>query len=146
MPSQPMTVYDADGNPAVMHSVDAKEAVQLGDYTYAPPDDKPDPEKLAAARAKFQGGMGDVHPELLTEEERDKKREEANERAALLANVPEGAQVVVMAPESAASRSAGAPRRPASASHAAPATSHATPSASESTPSRTPRPPTPPRE
>src|SRR5580765_6201726 len=136
MPSQPTTVYDADGNPAVMHSVDAKEAVTLGDYTYAPPSDQPDPEKLAAARAKFQGGMGEVHPELLTEEERDKKREEANERAALLANVPEGAQVVVMAPESGTSRSVAAPRRPASASHAAPATTHASESAS-----RTPRPP-----
>jgi hypothetical protein len=141
MPSQPMTVYDADGNPAVMHSVDAKEAVMLGDYTYAPPSAEPDPEKLAAARAKFQGGMGDVHPELLTEEERDKKREAANEKAAMLATVPEGAQVVVMAPESAASRSTGAPRRPASASHAAPAASHASESAS-----RTPRPPSPPRE
>jgi hypothetical protein len=145
MPTYPTTVYDADGNPAVMHSVDAKEAVMLGDYTYAPPSDQPDPEKLAAARAKFQGGMGEVHPELLTEEERDKKREAANEKAALLANVPEGAQVVVMAPESAASRSTGAPRRATSASHAAPQSSHATPSSSESA-SRAPSRPSTPRE
>ena len=54
MPQNPITVYDADGTPCVMHSVDAKEAVMFGDYTYAAPSDKPDPEAMAAARARFR--------------------------------------------------------------------------------------------
>ena len=95
MPQYPVTVYDSEGNPAVMHSVDAKEAVQLGDYTYAPPGDKPDPEKLAAARAKFETGQAVTHPELLTEEDRTKQREAANAQTVPVVTIPTGSPVVL---------------------------------------------------
>lgn len=142
MPQYPVVVYDADGQPMVMHSIDAKEAVQLGDYTYAPPGEA-DPQAMAAARARFETGQSATHPELLTDEAKDKQRREANEKAALLATIPEGAQVVVMAPESTQSREA--PRRPSQSSasgQTARSTATATgtapsPSASTPTPSST---------
>jgi hypothetical protein len=125
MPSQPVTVYDPDGNPVVMHSVDAAEAVGLGDYTYAAPGDKPDPEKLAAARAKFQGMNAELHPELMTPEQREETRRVANERAAALPEVPPGASVVVMAPPPAEPRPAPAQaKRPAGTAPAPPAPEH----------------------
>ena len=124
MPAYPVLVIEKEpGTPAYMHSVDAKEAVQFGDYTYATAQQEKDlkPEERAAARAKFQGGMAVIHPELQTEEERQRHRAEANEKAALMAGVPEGAQVVVMAQgkgETAASSRSGS----AGARSSAPAT------------------------
>ena len=88
MPQNPVTVYDADGAPCVMHSVDAKEAVMFGDYTYAAPSDTPDAQAMAAARARFQTGQPTTHPELLSDEAKDQQRAEANEKAALLAAIP----------------------------------------------------------
>jgi hypothetical protein len=100
MPAYPVLVFEKEtGTPTYMHSVDAREAVQLGDYEYkATQEHDLDPEERAAARAKFQGGMAVLHPELQSEEERQQHRDEANEKAALTAAIPEGAQVVVMAP------------------------------------------------
>lgn len=127
MPQNPMLLYAKDGGtPTYMWSVDAAEAVRLGDYTPAPPSKEgASPEERASAMSRFKTGQAMTHPELQTEEEREKTRQEANEKAELLAGVPEGAQVVVMAPgkgEGAASSrasSAGAQRgAPASASGA----------------------------
>jgi len=100
MPQNPVMVYSKeDGTPTYMHTVDAAEAVRLGDYTSAPPGSKePDPDARASAMSRFKTGQSAAHPEMQTEEEREKTRAEANAKAELLAGVPEGAQVVVMAP------------------------------------------------
>jgi hypothetical protein len=98
MPNEPVTVYAVDdGTPTMMHSVDAAEAVGLGDYTYTAPTAEPDEAKMTAARARFQGMNATLHPELMTPEERARTRAEANELAAQMPPVPPGASVVVMA-------------------------------------------------
>ena len=101
MPQNPVLVYSTeDGTPAYMHTVDAREAAMYGDYEMAPPKGKEvSPEERASAMSRFRTGQGATHPELQTEEERAKAREEANAKAEMMAGVPEGAQVVVMAPE-----------------------------------------------
>jgi len=117
MPQNPILVYaKEDGQAAYMHTVDAKEAVALGDYTPAPPDKEgPSPEERASALSRFRTGQGVTHPELQTEEEREKTREEANAKAEMLAGVPEGAQVVVMAqPERTTARHSASTRPPQS--------------------------------
>jgi hypothetical protein len=103
MPQNPVMVYaKEDGTPCYMHTVDAAEAVRLGDYTPAPPGGKDvEPEARASAMSRFRTGQGATHPELQTEEEREESRAKANEQAELMAGVPEGAQVVVMAPSKA---------------------------------------------
>jgi len=108
MPQNPVLVYEKEGGaPTYMHTVDAAEAVRLGDYTPAPPGGKDvEPEARASAMSRFRTGQGATHPELQTEEEREEARTKANEQAELMAGVPEGAQVVVMAPTPAASPSA----------------------------------------
>ena len=108
MPQNPVLVYATEGGaPTYMHTVDAAEAVRLGDYTPAPPGGKDvEPEARASAMSRFRTGQGATHPELQTEEEREEARAKANEQAELMAGVPEGAQVVVMAPTPAASTSA----------------------------------------
>ena len=108
MPQNPVLVYEKDsGSPCYMHTVDAREAVRLGDYTAAPPGGKdPEPEARASAMSRFRTGQGATHPELQTEEERDEARAKANEQAALMAGVPEGAQVGGMAPSTADAPSA----------------------------------------
>lgn len=108
MPQNPILVYEKEGGtPCYMHTVDAAEAVRLGDYTPAPPGGKdPEPEARASAMSRFRTGQGATHPELQTEEEREEARTKANEQAELLAGIPEGAQVVVMAPTPAATPSA----------------------------------------
>jgi hypothetical protein len=115
MPQNPIMVYaKEDGTATYMHTVDAAEAVRLGDYTPMPPDkDGPSPEERASALSRFRTGQGVTHPELQTDEEREQTREEANAKAEMMAGVPEGAQVVVMAqPERAAtSRQASSTRR-----------------------------------
>jgi len=108
MPQNPVMVYaKEDGTPCYMHTVDAAEAVRLGDYTPAPPGGKEvEPEARASAMSRFRTGQGATHPELQTEEEREEARAKANEQAELMAGVPEGAQVVVMAPSKADAPSA----------------------------------------
>ena len=100
MPQNPVLIYSTeDGTPTYMHTVDAAEAIRLGDYTSAAPSKEgASPEERASAMSRFHTGQGTTHPELQTEEEREKAREEANAKAELMAGVPEGAQVVVMAP------------------------------------------------
>jgi len=127
MPAQPVLVYEKEtGTATYMHSVDAREAVQLGDYTYAAPSQEPSSEARAAARSKFQAGMAVAHPELQSEEERQRLRDEANERAELTAMIPEGAQVVVMAP-SASERSQRQATRPSSTRASTPPPGQSTP-------------------
>jgi len=122
MPQNPVLVYEKDGGaPCYMHTVDANEAIRLGDYTPAPPGGKEvEPEARASAMSRFRTGQGATHPELQTEEEREEARAKANEQAELMAGVPEGAQVVVMAPTPATSPSArsGARSQPAASSAA----------------------------
>src|SRR5262245_52277645 len=128
MPQNPVMVYEKDGGTATyMHSVDAAEAVRLGDYTTTPPGGKEaEPEAKASAMSRFKTGQATTHPEMQTDEEKEKSREEANAKAEMLAGIPEGAQVVVMAapkgesPASSRSGSAGA-RSSAPASPPAPA-------------------------
>jgi hypothetical protein len=55
--------------------------------------------------------MAVIHPELQSAEERQRLRDEANEKAALTAAIPEGAQVVVMAPTREVRRTPAAPAR-----------------------------------
>jgi hypothetical protein len=122
MPQDPQLVYEKEsGTPTYMHSVDAKEAVALGDYTFAPAGGKDvSPEERAAARAKFQGLNATIHPELQTEEQRAEARAQANEEAAMMAGIPPGAQVVVMAPSRSPQARAGAtPSAPSASSGAA---------------------------
>src|SRR5262245_16714936 len=127
MPQDPMLVYEKEtGTPTYMHSVDAKEAVALGDYTFVPTSSKDvSPEERAAARAKFAGMNATVHPELQTEEQRAEARAQANEEAALMAGVPPGAQVVVMAPSRSPQARAVTPPPAPSASGGAAASSSA---------------------
>jgi hypothetical protein len=133
MPQNPIMVYEKEsGTPAYMHTVDAAEAVRLGDYTPVPPGEEPAPEERASAMSRFKTGLGMTHPELQTEEEKQETRRKANEEAELLAGLPPGTPIVVQAPsERPASRAA---REAASRSHA--------PQPSASSP--TPPPPSPP--
>jgi hypothetical protein len=71
MPQDPIMVYHRDtGTPAVMHSVDAAEAVRLGDYVYALDEgQEADPQAKAQAMARFKGA--DIpQAELKTPEQR----------------------------------------------------------------------------
>jgi hypothetical protein len=99
MPQNPVLVYDKDGKACYMHTVDAAEAMRLGDYTpTAPSKEGASPEERASAMSRFHTGQGATHPELQTDEEREEARTKANEEAALFAGVPPGTPVVVQAP------------------------------------------------
>jgi hypothetical protein len=100
MPQNPVLVYEKEGGaPVYMHTVDAAEAVRLGDYTPAPPGgEPPDPEARASAMSRFKAGQATTHPELQTEEEKTETRRKANEEAAVFAGLPPGTPVVVQAP------------------------------------------------
>jgi hypothetical protein len=128
MPQNPVLVYSKEGGlPTYMHTVDAAEAVRLGDYTSAPPGGKePAPEARASAMSHFRTGQGTTHPEMQTEDEREATRQKANEEAELMAGVPAGASVVVMAPGKSAEhptapRGASAPARSGAPSSSPPA-------------------------
>jgi hypothetical protein len=84
------------GEPRKFHSVDAREAALLGDYTFEEPkgSKKPSPEALARASFAMTGGQATPHPELLTPEERAEQRRLANEEAA-----KQGVQPVMMVTE-----------------------------------------------
>ena len=109
MPQNPILIYEKDGGKAVyMHTVDAAEAIRLGDYTPTPPGSEgPSPEERASAMSRFKTGLAMTHPELQTEEEKQEARQKANEEAELLAGLPPGTPIVVQAPsERPASRAA----------------------------------------
>jgi len=59
MPQNPVLVYEKEGGaPTYMHTVDAAEAVRLGDYTPAPPGGKDvEPEARASAMSRFRTGQ-----------------------------------------------------------------------------------------
>lgn len=84
MPEELVLVYEKEsGAPIYMHSIDAREAVQLGDYTQEAPGGKdPSPEEKASAMARTRGLTGSPHPELQTPEERAATRAAANAVAA----------------------------------------------------------------
>ena len=112
MPQNPVLVFEKEtGTPAYMHTVDAAEAVRLGDYTPVPPGEPPDPEVRASAMSRFKTGQAGTHPELQTEEEKTEARRKANEEAAVFAGLPPGTPIVVQAPSerpaSQAARQAG---------------------------------------
>jgi hypothetical protein len=140
MPQNPILILEKEGDtPIYMWSVDASEALRFGDYVPLPPDKEVSPEQRAAAMSRFKTGQALTHPELQTGEEKEKARREANEKAELMAGVPEGAQVVVMAPHPEEGRAAsrargGAASRPASSTPpASSSTAPSTPPASSST-------------
>jgi hypothetical protein len=80
MPQELMMVFLRDtGEPMLMHSVDAAEALRLGDYVSMPPGEKAmTPQEHAQARGEALRNMGPVHPEMMTPEQRDAMRAEAN--------------------------------------------------------------------
>jgi hypothetical protein len=92
MPDHLQPVYEvATGKLTYMHSIDAAEAVRLGDYTMTPPKAEIDAQERAMAMARAKGLEGAVHAELQTPEER-----EANRAAANAAAAQAGAQPVVI--------------------------------------------------
>ena len=128
MPQNPVLIYEKEsGTPTYMHTVDAAEAVRLGDYTSVPPGEELDPAQRASALSRFKTGQGVTHPELQTEEEKAEARRKANEEAALLAGVPPGTPVVVMAPSAAERESATTSRRAGTSANAPPETTARTP-------------------
>lgn len=140
MPQNPVLVYGKeDGTPTYMHTVDAAEAVRLGDYTPTAPGEVSSEER-ASAMSRFKTGQGVTHPELQTDEEKAAARQKANEEAAVFAGLPPGTPVVVQAPSerpaSQAARHAATPR-PASSSESSSASSPS-PAASASPASETP--------
>ena len=134
MPQNPVLVYEKEsGDAFYMHTVDAAEAVRLGDYTPVPPGgEPPGPEERASAMSRFKTGQGVTHPELQTEEERAEVRRKANEEAAVFAGLPPGTPIVVQAPSD----------RPASRAAQQAAQRHATPAPSSPESSPTPATPT----
>lgn len=84
MPEELILVYEKEsGQPLYMHSIDAKEAVQLGDYTMEAPAGKElSAEEQYAASASTRGMQGTVHPELQTPEQRAATRAAAAQAAA----------------------------------------------------------------
>lgn len=97
MPQELELVYEIEtGMPAYMHSVDANEAVLLGDYVRTPPKGtEPDPRLIAAARARAKGMNAEVHPEMLSPEERQQRREAAMQGTVPQVTVPMGTPVVL---------------------------------------------------
>jgi hypothetical protein len=74
-----MVFLKETGEPMLMHSVDAAEAMCLGDYVSLPPGEKGlSPEDQAMARGQALRAMGPVHPEMMSVEQRDALRAEAN--------------------------------------------------------------------
>ena len=80
MPQTQVLVYLKEtGEPTLMHSIDAAEALRLGDYVSDPPGNKePTAEQRAAAMAQAKSGIAPKPPELMTPEEREAARAEAN--------------------------------------------------------------------
>ena len=103
MPNEPVTVYECEtGAPAVMHSIDALEAVRLGHYAYAAPEGKEaDPDALSRARARFMGGGLD-QAELKSPEQRAEDTQAANAIEAQRRGMPAPAVAPVVTPVAAA--------------------------------------------
>jgi hypothetical protein len=149
MPQNPILVREKEGGQVqYMHTVDASEAMRLGDYAPIAPNEEVSPEERASAMSRFKTGQATTHPELQTEEEKTETRQKANEEAAVFAGLPPGTPVVVQAPsERPASRSAqqAAQRQQASStssggvgSTSSSAESHPTTTPSSATPEPTP--------
>lgn len=114
MPQELELVYSVEtGKPAYMHSVDASEACSLGDYTRMPPKQEVSDADRAAAMMATRGGVGPVHPELQTPEERAESRRLANAAATPVVTVPMGTPVVMTAASPTAATSPPAPHAPA---------------------------------
>ena len=81
MPDKQVLMYFKEtGEPTLMFSVDAFEASRLGDYVFEPPSGhEVSPEQRAAAYAQARAGLAPKPPELMTPEEREAARAEANQ-------------------------------------------------------------------
>jgi len=90
MPQELVLMYHTDtGEPKRFHSVDAAEAYRLGDYTFEAPKGKElSPEQMAQADFGMRAAQGTIHPELMTPEQREEQRRQANEEAARQAAQP----------------------------------------------------------
>jgi hypothetical protein len=80
MPQELQLLYlKTTGAPTLMHSVDAAEALRLGDYVsvlLGP--DAGTVEAQAAARSQAMTAQAPVHPEMMSPEQRETVRREAN--------------------------------------------------------------------
>jgi hypothetical protein len=86
MPNDPVIVYLKEtGEPTAMHSVDAAEALRLGDYVATAPEGKEPNTAQALTRMRSPGPS--IHPELQTPEEREEARRQAYEVAVATAQV-----------------------------------------------------------
>jgi hypothetical protein len=80
VPQEPVIVfYKENGEPYAMHSVDAAEALRLGDYVATPP--QGEHVDVAVAVSRMRSADATVHPELQTPDEREETRRQANEAA-----------------------------------------------------------------
>jgi hypothetical protein len=80
VPQEPVIVYyKENGEPYAMHSVDAQEALRIGDYVATPP--QGENIDVAVAMSRMRSVDATVHPELQTPEEREETRRQANEAA-----------------------------------------------------------------
>jgi hypothetical protein len=84
MPDNLILMVDVEsGQMAYMHSVDASEAAALGDYRPATAEEYAQKtEEKAAAFARTRGGGSPTPPELMSREERQEVRRQANAVAA----------------------------------------------------------------
>lgn len=84
MPDELVLVFEISGGTSIyMHSIDASEAVRLGDYTFESPSGKEvTAEERAAAMARARGVSSTPPPEMQTPEERAATRAAANAAAA----------------------------------------------------------------
>lgn len=81
MPQNPVLVQSKeDGSLTYMHSVDASDALRLGDYEI-PDESKTDPQARAAALNRMRSMNVNPPPEMQTPEQRAETRRLANEEA-----------------------------------------------------------------
>jgi hypothetical protein len=124
MPENPVLVVNLETNDyTYMHSIDASEAVKIGDHRYATIEEQHESsEKKATARNRMRNVNVNPPPELQTPDQRQATRAQAAEEAAAAA---EGRPVEPLGVRQAM----GAPTVPAPA---APPTPPPTPQAEES--------------
>jgi hypothetical protein len=87
VPENPTLVINIEDNEwTYMHSIDASEAVRMGDYRYATADEQNAPnEKKATALNRMRNVNVNPHPEMQTPEQRAATRAQAAEEARAVA-------------------------------------------------------------
>src|SRR5262245_11307742 len=127
MPNNPVMVINIEtGSPVYMHSIDASEAIALGDHRAATLEEQTgsSPEK-AAALNRMRALNVNPPPELQTPEQKAAIRQAANEEAARVAAAQEayaageslGVRQAMGAPPAGSPPAAAAPTTAASESH-----------------------------